>query len=66
MRWLRTEGNEMLWDGGSEPLVVPTRRAFLGVSLCGLLVWLCVAGVGFTERSVGRRLRVTYEGVHIY
>ena len=54
MRWCRT-GNEMVWDGGSEPLVVPARRALLGVSLGGAPVWPCGGGGGFTEKSVGRR-----------
>ena len=29
----------MVWDGGSEPLVVPTRWALLGVALGGAPVW---------------------------
>ena len=43
---------EMVWDGGLEPLVVLTRWALLGVALSRAPVWLCGAGVGFTERSV--------------
>ena len=45
----------MVWDGRLEPLVVPTRRALLGVALGGAPVWPCSGGEGFTERSVGRR-----------
>ena len=56
----------MVWDRGSEPLVFPTRWDLLGVALGGALVWTCGTGVGFTERSVGRRLRVTYEGFLMY
>ena len=52
----------MVWDGGWEPLVVPKRWTLLGVSLGRAPVWPCGAGVGFTERSARRRLRVTYEG----
>ena len=61
MIWCRAEINEMVWDRGLEPLVVPTRWALLGVALGGPPVWPCGAGVGFTERSVRRCLRVTYE-----
>ena len=43
-----------------ETLVVPTRLALLGFSLSGAPVWTCGAGVGFTERIVGRRIRVIY------
>ena len=50
----------MVWDKGLDPLVVPTRWDLLGVALGGAPVWLCGAGVGFTERSAGRRLCVTY------
>ena len=49
----------MVWDVGLEPLVVPTRWALLRVALGRAPVWTCGAGVGFTERIVGRRLRVT-------
>ena len=45
----------MVWDGGLEPLVVPTRWALLGVALGGALVWTSSGGVGFTEKSVVRR-----------
>ena len=47
----------------SDPLVVPTRWDLLGFTLGGALVRLCSVGVGFTERSVGRSLRVTYKRV---
>ena len=60
MRWYGTEGNEMVWDGGSEPLVVPTRWDLLRVALGRAPVWPCGTGVGFTESISGRRLRVTY------
>ena len=43
MRWCRT-GNEMVWDGGSEPRVVPTRRTLLGVALVRAPVWPCGGG----------------------
>ena len=62
VRWCRTEGTEMVRDRGSETLVVPTRWDLLRVALGGASVWTWGAGVGFTESSVGRRLRVTYEG----
>ena len=55
MGWCRTEGNKVEWDGGSEPPVVPTRWALLGVALGGAPVGLCGGGAGFTEGSVGRR-----------
>ena len=45
----------MVWDGGSEPLVVPTRWALLGVALSRAPVWPSSGGVGFTEKSVVRR-----------
>ena len=45
----------MVWDRGSEPLVVPTRWALLGVALGGVPVWPSSGGVGFTEKSVVRR-----------
>ena len=45
----------MVWDGGSKPLVVPTRWALLGVALSGAPVWPGSGGVGFTEKSVVRR-----------
>ena len=66
MRWCRTEGTEMVWYRGSEPLVVPARWALLRFGLGGAPVWTCGAWVGFTERIVGRRLRVTYKGTVIY
>ena len=48
--------DEMVWDGGSEPLVVPTRWALLGAALGGAPVWPSSGGgVGFTEKSVVRR-----------
>ena len=34
----------MVWDGGSEPPVVPTRWALLGVALGGAPVWPCGGG----------------------
>ena len=52
--------DEMVRDGGSEPLVVPTRWSLLGVVLCGAPVWPCDIGVGFTDRIVVRSLLVTY------
>ena len=45
----------MVWDGGSKPLVVPTRWALLKVALGGAPVWSSSGGVGFTEKSVVRR-----------
>ena len=45
----------MVWDGGSKPLVVPTRWALIGVALGGAPVWPSSGGVGFTEKSVVRR-----------
>ena len=45
----------MVWDGGLEPLVVPTRWALLGVALGGAPVWPSSGGVGFTEKSFVRR-----------
>ena len=45
----------MVWDGGSEPLVVPTRWALLGVALGGAPVWPSSGGAGFTEKSIVRR-----------
>ena len=66
MRWCRTEGTEMVWDVGLEPRVIPTSWALLGVALGGLPVRTCGAGVGFTKKSVGRRLRVTYEGKLVF
>ena len=44
----------MVWDGGSKPLVVPTRWDLLGVALGGAPVWPSSGGVGFTEKSVVR------------
>ena len=44
MGWCRTESNEVVWDGGSDPPVVPTRWALLGVSLGGAPVWPCGGG----------------------
>ena len=46
-RWCGTEG--------SDPLVLVTRWALLGVALGGAPVWPSSGGVGFTEKSVGRR-----------
>ena len=48
-------GNEMVWEGGLKPLVVPTRWALLGVALGGAPVWSSSGGIGFTEKSVVRR-----------
>ena len=45
----------MVWDGGSEPLVVPTRWTLLGVTLGGAPAGPSSGGVGFTEKSVVRR-----------
>ena len=45
----------MVWGGGLEPLVVPTRWALLGVALGGALVCPSSGGVGFTEKSIVRR-----------
>ena len=45
----------MVWDGGLESPVVPTRWDLRGVALGGAPVWLCGGGgVGFTEEIVGR------------
>ena len=38
----------MVWDGGLDPPVVPTRWALLVVALVGALVWPCGIGVGVT------------------
>ena len=46
----------MVWEGESEPPVVPTRWALLGVALGGAPVWPCGGEAGFTEESVGGRL----------
>ena len=54
----------MVWDGGLEPLVVPTRWALLRVALGRAPVWSCSSGVVSTDSRVGRRLRVTYEKVN--
>ena len=51
----RTESNEMVWNGESEPPVVPTSWALLRVSLDRAPVWPCGGGGGFTEESVRRR-----------
>ena len=48
----------MVRDGWSETLMVLTRWDLLIVALYGSLVWKYSAGVGYTERVVGRRLRV--------
>ena len=45
----------MVWNGGSKPLVFPTRWALLGVALGGAPVWPSSGGLGFTEKSVVRR-----------
>ena len=55
MGWCKTEGNQMVWDGGLEPPVVLTRWDLLGVALGGAPVWPCDGGAGFTEGSVRRR-----------
>ena len=51
----------MVWDEGSDLLVVLKRWALLGVILGWDQVWMCSKGVGFIKRSVGRRLHVTYQ-----
>ena len=61
MIWFGTEGNDMVWDGGLEPLVVPTMWDLDVVALGGAPVWPCCAVVGFAKRSVGRSIRVTYK-----
>ena len=61
MRWCDTEVNDMVWDGGSDPLLVQKSLALLGVVLGWEQLWMCVEGVGFIERSVGTRLHVTYK-----
>ena len=38
--------DEMVWDRGSDPLVLPTRWALIIVSLYGELVYLYGVGVG--------------------
>ena len=48
----------IVWDGETESLVVPTSWSLLQVDLHGELVWLYGVVVGFTEQSVGRHLRV--------
>ena len=53
----------MVCDRVSDTLVVPTRWDLLGVALGRAPVWPCGKGVGFTERSSRRRLRVTYRQV---
>ena len=45
----------MVWEGGSDLIVVPTRWALLGVALGGAPVWLSSGGVGFTEKRVVMR-----------
>ena len=45
----------MVWYRESEPPVVPTRWALIGVALGGAPVWPCGGGEGFKEESVGRR-----------
>ena len=44
MGWCRAEGNEMVWDGGSETPVVSTRWALLEVALGRAPVWPCGGG----------------------
>ena len=44
-------------------LVVTTRWPLIRVTLDGAPMRSCSAGIGFTERSVGRRLCVAYERV---
>ena len=62
MRWCGTYINEMVWEGGSEPLVLPTRWDLIGVSLWQVV---CVA-----VRCGGRRkayvcyLRVGVGGIN--
>ena len=51
MIWCGTEDNEMVRDGGSETLVVPTRWDLLGVALGRVPVRPCGTGVGFMDRS---------------
>ena len=43
----------------------PNRVGSSRVAIGGAPVWTCGTGVGFTERSVGRRLHVTYEGCYV-
>ena len=50
----------MVWNGVLDLIVVPTRWALLGVAISEVSVWTCGAGVGFTDRSVGRHPPVTY------
>ena len=50
--------DEMVWDGRLETLVVPARGSILRFTLYGVLVLLYSAGVGYTERSAGRRICV--------
>ena len=61
MRWCGTDGNEMVWDGGLGPFLVLTRWEFLIVALSEAPVSPCGTGVGFTEGSFRRHLRVTYK-----
>ena len=60
MRYCGKEGNVMVWIGVLDLIVVPTRWALLGVAISEVSVWTCGAGVGFTDRSVGRHPPVTY------
>ena len=55
--------DEMVWYRGSDPFVVWTRWVLLRVTLGEAPVCMYIAGVGFTERSVGFCLHVTYEQV---
>ena len=48
----------MVWGGWLEPLVAPTRGDLFGVAFYRDPVWSYSAGVGYTERSVGRHLCV--------
>ena len=50
----------MVWDGGLEPPVVPTRWALLGVALGGAPVWPCEGGGQASQRGASEGvLRVT-------
>ena len=61
MRWCGTEGNEVVWNGGLDLLVLPKGWDILGVARGGAPVWPCGGVLGLMERSVGRRLCVIYE-----
>ena len=54
----------MVRDGGSDPLVVPTRWDLLGVALGRVPVRPCGTGAGFMDRRARRSLYVTDENFY--